>query len=127
MPTEITRSGARARSPSAIVFMHPDACKPPVQGRAIPLIEVAFEMTRASKDMLYAGTLRRYPNIIFTAAHPRGGRGGALPLLADRFEFLVGQPWVPNLNNITEKEIKEQLGRLLCRHCSGHATGVEVG
>lgn len=35
-----------------------------------------------------------------------------LPLLADRFELLVTQLWVPNLNNITKKEIKEQLSRL---------------
>ena len=28
------------------------------------------------------------------------------------FELLVTQPWVPSLNNITEKEIKEQLSRL---------------
>ena len=96
MPTEVTRSGARARSPSAIVFMHPDACKPPVQGRAIPLIEVAFEMTRASKDMLYAGTLRRYANIKFTAAHPREGRkGGRYLCLRIGSNFLSGSLGYP--------------------------------
>lgn len=92
----------------AVVFMHPDAYKPAVQGRPIPLIEVAFETTRTLVDMLYAGTFRKYPNIKFIASHG----GGALPLLADRLELLGTEPWVPNPNNITKKEIKEQLSRL---------------
>ena len=92
----------------AVVFMHPDAYKPAVQGRPAPLIEVAFETTRTLVDMLYAGTFRRYPNIKFIASHG----GGALPLLADRLELLGAEPWVPNPNNISKQEIKEQLSRL---------------
>ncbi len=92
----------------AVVFMHPDAYKPPVQGRPVPLIEVAFETTRTLVDMLYAGTFRKYPNIKFIASHG----GGALPLLADRLELLGAEPWVPNREKITKEEIKEQLGRL---------------
>jgi 6-methylsalicylate decarboxylase len=92
----------------AVVFMHPDAYKPAVQGRPVPLIEVAFETTRTLVDMLYAGTFRKYPNIKFIAAHG----GGALPLLADRLELLGTEPWVPNPSNVAKKEIKEQLGRL---------------
>jgi predicted TIM-barrel fold metal-dependent hydrolase len=91
-----------------VVFMHPDAYKPAVQGRPVPLIEVAFETTRTLVDMLNAGTFRKYSNIRFIAAHG----GGALPLLADRLEWLGTEPWVPNPNNITKKEIKEQLSRL---------------
>jgi predicted TIM-barrel fold metal-dependent hydrolase len=92
----------------AVVFMHPDAYKPPVQGRPVPIIEVAFETTRTLVDMLYAGTFRKYPNINFIASHG----GGALPLLADRLELLGTEPWVPNPNNITKEEVKEQLSRL---------------
>jgi len=92
----------------AVVFMHPDAYKPPVQGRPVPVIEVAFETTRTLVDMLYASTFRNYPNIKFVASHG----GGALPLLADRLELLGAEPWVPNPNNITKEEIKEQLSRL---------------
>ena len=92
----------------AVVFMHPDAYKPAVQGRPAPLIEVAFETTRTLVDMLYAGTFRRHPNIKFIASHG----GGALPLLADRLELLGAEPWVPNPNGIAKEEIKEQLSRL---------------
>jgi 6-methylsalicylate decarboxylase len=49
----------------AVGFMHPDAYKPAVQGRPVPLIEVAFETARTLVNMLYAGTFRRYPNIKF--------------------------------------------------------------
>jgi 6-methylsalicylate decarboxylase len=92
----------------AVMFMHPDAYKAAVQGRPAPLIEVAFETTRTLVDMLYSGTFRRYPNIKFIAAHG----GGALPLLADRLELLGTEPWIPNPNQITKKEIKQQLSRL---------------
>ena len=92
----------------AVVFMHPDAYKPPVQGRPIPLIEVAFETTRTLVDMLYAGVFRKYPNIKLIASHG----GGALPLLSDRLELLGTEPWVPNPNKITKQEVKEQLSRL---------------
>jgi 6-methylsalicylate decarboxylase len=69
---------------------------------------VAFETARTLVNMLYAGTFRRYPNIKFIASYG----GGALPPLADRLELLGTEPWVPNSNNMTNKEIKEQLSRL---------------
>src|SRR5271156_4118591 len=78
-----------------------EAYKPPVQGRPIPLIEVAFETTRTLADMLYAGTSRRYPNIKFIAAHG----GGALPLLADRLELLGTEPCLANPNGIAKEQL----------------------
>jgi predicted TIM-barrel fold metal-dependent hydrolase len=92
----------------AVVFTHPDAYKPPTQGRPAPLIEVAFETTRTYVDMLYAGIFRRYPDITFIASHA----GGVLPLLADRLELLGAEPWVPNPNGITKEEIKRSLSKL---------------
>src|SRR2546423_6747514 len=46
---------------SAVAFMHPDAYKPAVQGRPVPLIDVAFETTRTLVDMLYASKFRKVP------------------------------------------------------------------
>ena len=99
---------AKLNSLRAVVFTHPDAYKPPMQGRPAPLIEVAFETTRTYVDMLYAGVFRRYPDITFIASHA----GGALPLLADRLELLGAEPWVPNPNGITKEEIKRSLRKL---------------
>lgn len=92
----------------AVVFTHPDAYKPPTQGRPAPLIEVAFETTRTLVDMLYQGVFRRYPNITFITSHG----GGALPLLADRLELLGTESWVPNPNNLTKDEVKRSLSKL---------------
>ena len=92
----------------AVVFMHPDAYKPPTQGRPAPLIEVAFETTRTLVDMLYQGVFRRYPDVKFIASHG----GGALPVLADRLELLGTEGWVPNPIQLTKEEVKASLRRL---------------
>ncbi|KAE8160410.1 hypothetical protein BDV40DRAFT_302336 [Aspergillus tamarii] len=58
--------------------------------------------------MLYNGVFRRFPDIKFILAHC----GGALPVLSGRLVLLGTEEWVPNPNDITRKEIEEQLGRL---------------
>ena len=92
----------------AVVFVHPDAYAPASMGRPSPLIEVAFETARTVVDMLYASTFRKFPTIKFILAHS----GGALPVLSGRLKLLGTEPWVPNPNNITQEEIKEQLAKL---------------
>ena len=104
----------------AVVFVHPDAYAPPSMGRPSPLIEVAFETTRTVVDMLYAGTFRRYPNVIFVIAHC----GGCLPVLSGRLELLGAEPWVPNPEKITKAEIKEQLSRLYLDTAATAPTGL---
>jgi len=56
-------------------------------------------------DMLYAGIFRLYPKVQFILAHC----GASLPALSGRLFLLGNEPWVPNPNNITKDEIKEQL------------------
>jgi predicted TIM-barrel fold metal-dependent hydrolase len=92
----------------AVVFAHPSAFAPASLGRPIPLIEVTFETARTFVDMLYAGVFRKFPNIKFVVAHC----GGALPALSGRVMALGNEAWVPNPNQITRKEMQEQLSRL---------------
>lgn len=91
-----------------VVFVHPNGYGPASLGRPSPLIEVAFETCRVMVDLLYTGVFRNYPNVTFVVAHC----GGALPALVGRILTLGTQSWVPNPNNITKEEIKEQLARL---------------
>lgn len=92
----------------AVVFAHPDAYTPGVQGRPSALIEVAFETARTFTDMLYAGTFRSYPNIRFVVAHC----GGALPALSGRLQLLGLESWVPNPNKLTRAEMGAHLSSL---------------
>ncbi|MFE9451651.1 amidohydrolase family protein [Streptomyces sp. NPDC006739] len=92
----------------AAVFIHPNTIAPPQLGLPAVLMDVAFETARSVVDMLYAGVLRRYPDLTVILAHA----GGALPGLSGRLEQLGAEPWVPNAQNITRDEIREHLGRL---------------
>ena len=92
----------------ATVLVHPDAYASPSEGRPAPLIEVAFDTTRAVIDMLYAGVFRRFPDIQFVIAHA----GVCVPALSGRLELLGTEEWVPNPQSITKEEIKCQLGML---------------
>ncbi|YCU35596.1 amidohydrolase family protein [Mycobacteroides abscessus] len=95
---------------SATVFTHPDAFKPGVQGRPVPLIEVGFETTRAVVDLIYTGWFNRYPNVKLIIPHCGGG--GALPAMSGRLGLLGAEPWVPNPHKITSEQIREYLSRL---------------
>jgi predicted TIM-barrel fold metal-dependent hydrolase len=94
----------------ATVFAHPDAYAPAVQGRPSPLLEVGFETVRTIVDLLYAGVLRRYPNVKLIVAHCGGA--GALPAAAGRLALLGADPWVPNPHGLTGAELVDHLARL---------------
>ncbi len=110
----------------AVVFLHPDAYAPAVQGRPVPISEVFFETTRTVVDMLYAGIFREYKNIKFIVAHC----GAAVPVLADRLELLGTESWVPNPHNIKKEEVKQHLSTLYldtaASGCAPLATAVRL-
>jgi predicted TIM-barrel fold metal-dependent hydrolase len=91
----------------AVVFVHPSTDMLPQLGLPTPLIEVAFETARAMVGLLYAGVLRRYPNVKIILAHC----GGALPALSGRLGLLGESAWVSNPQHITRDEIAQQLSR----------------
>jgi len=69
----------------AYVFLHPTV---PANGAPLPhpgwLYEFPFDTTRALTNLIYTGTLERYPNIRWQVAH----LGGATSVLADRIASL---------------------------------------
>jgi predicted TIM-barrel fold metal-dependent hydrolase len=77
---------------AAVVFLHPTspACMAAIGlGRPAPMIEFPMDTTRTVVDMIYAGTLKRCPDMKLIVSHG----GGALPVLAAR--FAVDRPYVP--------------------------------
>ena len=71
----------------AVVYVHPSEPGPandPKLGISSALIEAPFETTRAVTNMLYNGTLDKYPDIRFILAHG----GGATPFLAWRMSLV---------------------------------------
>ena len=69
----------------AVVFAHPTSPPGAEQvspGRPRPMLEFIFDSARAVSDLVFSGTLTRYPNIEWVFTHG----GGALPLLTDRME-----------------------------------------
>lgn len=76
----------------AVVFVHPTSPPgseavspgPPPLGRPpVGMIEYIFDSARTVSDLVFSGTLTRYPDIQWIFTHG----GGALPLLADRMEL----------------------------------------
>jgi predicted TIM-barrel fold metal-dependent hydrolase len=105
----------------AVIFVHPNAYAPASLGRPSPLLEVAFETTRTLVDMLYAGMFRKFPNMKLIIAHC----GAALPALSGRLIALGTEVWVPNPNNLTKEEMKQQLSSLyLDTAASGRASSL---
>lgn len=76
---------------NAIAFIHPQV---PTTGVApevdIPVfaMDFTFDTTRAAFNLVWKGTVERYPNIRFILAHA----GGTVPYLAWRFSLI----WAPN-------------------------------
>jgi predicted TIM-barrel fold metal-dependent hydrolase len=73
----------------AIVFIHPSHCEAPErkQLRAPPfVVEYVFDTTRAIVNLIFAGTLKRCPDIRLIVAHG----GGTVPFLAQRISMLEG-------------------------------------
>lgn len=94
---------------SAVVFIHPNTCPP---GSEIPklslpelLVEFVFDTTRCVTNLLYSGTLERYPAIRYIVAHA----GGAVPYLAWRIS--LGQ-FLPGLGQHVPKGPTHYLQRL---------------
>jgi predicted TIM-barrel fold metal-dependent hydrolase len=72
---------------SAVVFIHPNTVPPgaDVPGLNLPYAigEFVFDTTRCVLNLLYSGTLERYPSIKFVLAH----MGGTIPYLGWRVEM----------------------------------------
>jgi 6-methylsalicylate decarboxylase len=70
----------------AVMFVHPTPppCSEVVSlGRPLGMIEYIFDSARTVSDLVFSGTLTRYPDIQWIFTHG----GGALPLLADRMDL----------------------------------------
>ena len=68
-----------------VVLLHPTS--PPgaeqvALGRPRPMLEFIFDSARAVSELIFTGTLTRYPDIAWVFTHG----GGALPLVAERME-----------------------------------------
>lgn len=77
----------------AAMLIHPTspACFQHVgMGRPAPMIEFAFDTTRAVVDLIFSGVLRRYPNIRVVVPHG----GGTLALLAPRLAMFAEMPFI---------------------------------
>ena len=80
----------------AIVFIHPNTTPP---GSNVPrlslpygIVEFIFDTTRAVTNLLYSGTLERYPSIRYIVSHA----GGAVPYLAWR---IAGAEFLPEMRD----------------------------
>ena len=77
---------------SAVVFIHPNTLPPgaEVAGLNLPyaLGEFVFDTTRCVLNLLYSGTLERYPSIKFVLPHA----GGTIPYLSWRIAIFEAAP-----------------------------------
>lgn len=84
----------------AIVFIHPTTIPPGADGTGLTIpygvAEFTFDTTRAVMNMLYSGTLERYPSIRYIASHA----GGTIPYLAWR---IAGASYLPELRDRAPK------------------------
>jgi 6-methylsalicylate decarboxylase len=72
---------------SAVVFIHPTHCEAPTETNlhAPPfVVEYVFDTTRAIVNLIFTGTLKRYPDLRLIVAHG----GGAVPFIAQRISML---------------------------------------
>jgi predicted TIM-barrel fold metal-dependent hydrolase len=90
----------------AVVFVHPvrPSALPPIDYPA-GYTELVFDTTRAIANLLYTGTLARYPNIRFIMSH----MGGVTPFLLFRLRGLDDQP---KLRERIPEGVAAYLGRL---------------
>lgn len=80
----------------ATVFIHPTTIPPGADGTGLTIpygvAEFTFDTTRAVMNMLYSGTLERYPSIRYIVSHA----GGTIPYLAWR---IAGASYLPELRD----------------------------
>ena len=96
---------------SAVLFLHPTspACFEAVGlGRPAPFIEFPMDTARTLTDLIFAGTLNRYPNIKVIVSHA----GGALPSLAQRIGFAADLPILKKRPAGGAKEVRRVLQSL---------------
>jgi 6-methylsalicylate decarboxylase len=77
---------ARLSERGALVLVHPAppaATDQPAFGLPAPLYEYPFDTTRTVANLLFSGTLTRYPGLRIILCHA----GGTVPYLAERFTF----------------------------------------
>ncbi len=95
-------------SRSTLVHIHPNLPPSPV-GLTLPdpVLEFAFDTTRAIADMIARGTLERYRDIRFVLSH----LGGALPFLAPRLA-MIDSPLARTHLGGPRADVAEHLRRL---------------
>jgi predicted TIM-barrel fold metal-dependent hydrolase len=94
----------------AVVFLHPSTVVP---GSIVPKLDIpwgvaefVFDTTRALANLIFSGTMERYPNIKFIAAHA----GGTIPYFAMRLQ-LSGME-LPGLADRAPKGVMHYLRKL---------------
>jgi predicted TIM-barrel fold metal-dependent hydrolase len=84
---------------NAVVFLHPTHCEaPPETNLGAPpfVVEYVFDTSRAIVNLIFTGTLTRYPDIRVIIAHG----GGAVPYLTQRISMLEGHRKAPEVANV---------------------------
>ena len=84
---------------NAVVFIHPTHCEAPAEtnlGAPPFVVEYVFDTTRAIVNLIFTGTLTRYPDIRVIVAHG----GGAVPFLAQRISMLEGTSQGPEVADV---------------------------
>jgi predicted TIM-barrel fold metal-dependent hydrolase len=84
---------------NAVAFIHPTHCEAPPETnlRAPPfVVEYVFDTARAIVNLIFTGTLKRYPDIRLIVAHG----GGTVPFLAQRISMLEGHRHAKGVANV---------------------------
>jgi 6-methylsalicylate decarboxylase len=84
---------------STVVFIHPTHCEAPTAtnlGAPPFVVEYVFDTTRAIVNLIFTGTLKRYPDIRLIVAHG----GGTVPFLAQRISMLEGHRKAPEVADV---------------------------
>jgi predicted TIM-barrel fold metal-dependent hydrolase len=96
---------------NAVLYVHPTSpqCFEQVGlGLPAPLIEFPFDTTRTVVDLIFNGTLKRFPNIRVVLSHG----GGALPILLSRIAMVAEAPFVHPRPKNGGAEVIEEVQRL---------------
>jgi predicted TIM-barrel fold metal-dependent hydrolase len=84
---------------NVVVFIHPTHCEAPQEtnlGAPPFVVEYVFDTTRAIVNLIFTGTLKRYPDIRLIIAHG----GGTVPFLAQRISMLEGHRKAPEVADV---------------------------
>ena len=95
----------------ATLFLHPTspACYESVGlGRPAPILEFPLDTTRTVTDLIFAGTLTRYPDIQMIIPHA----GGALTALAHRLASFSALPFLAQRPEGGAREVRRVLASL---------------